>query len=129
MAKLSAILAANTQIATAIETKFAFLPKLSTQLASVASQVPVGPELPAFAVTVLEPPPPNRAGQPLASFFNSTPITGPTVTGLAAPKRQMIPPLDTGGVRQVIPGQTALAETRVSGVAKQVANVFTNSGY
>ena len=53
----------------------------------------------------------------------------PTITVMARGQRQMIPPLDTGGVRKVIPSQTALAETRVSGVAKQVANVFTSSGY
>lgn len=77
MAKFKEILTANTSIPTAIENKFPILPKLSTQMAKVAGQVPDGPELPAMAVKVLEPPPPNGTGQPLAGFFNGPPI-GPS---------------------------------------------------
>lgn len=81
MATLTQILTADLAIPQAIETKFAFLPKLSAQMATVAAKVPAGPDLPGVAVTVLEPPPPNRAGQPLADFFNGPPITGPTMPG------------------------------------------------
>jgi hypothetical protein len=93
MATLGTILTTDVGIATAIETKFPFLPKLSTQLTTIAGKLPVGPDLPGVAVTVLEPPPPNKTGQPLASFFTSAPFTGPT--GLPA----------GGGAQRVIPIQ------------------------
>ncbi len=82
MATLRDVLTANTSIAQAIETKFPMLPKLSVQMTTVAGQVPLGPEIPAVAITVLQPPPPNKTGQPLADFFNGPPITGPTLPGL-----------------------------------------------
>ncbi len=85
MATLAQILNANASIPRAIENKFAFLPKVSTQLAMVATKVPTGPDIPAVAVTVLQPPPPNKAGQPLASFFNSKPITVPGMPGTSTP--------------------------------------------
>jgi len=83
MAKLSVILTADVAIAQAIEKKFAFLPKLSTELATIAGKLPAGPDIPAVVVTVLEPPPPNKSGQPLASFFNSAPIQWPGTGGPA----------------------------------------------
>lgn len=79
MATLAAVLTADLAIPKAIETKFAFLPKLSDQMAVVANQLPAGPDIPGVVVTVLQPPAPNVEGQPLASFFNSEPITGPTL--------------------------------------------------
>lgn len=65
----------------------------------------------------------------LASIESKLPKWHPTPPPLPitmAGRRKMI--TDTGGVREVTPSQTAL-QTRVSGVAKQVANVFTSSGY
>lgn len=50
----------------------------------------------------------------------------PLPANLAAPKRQMIIPVE--GVREVVPSQTSL-QNRASGVSKQVANVYTSSGY
>jgi hypothetical protein len=55
----------------------------------------------------------------------------PLPTNLAGSgSRRIYPPArEVIGVREVIPNQTALVENRTSGVAKQVANVYTSSGY
>jgi hypothetical protein len=82
MAKFGEVLAANTSIPSAIERKFAFLPKLSKPMADLAMRVPPGPDLPDMVVKVLEPPPPNKEGQPLAGFLNSAPITGPKLPAM-----------------------------------------------
>ena len=78
MTTLNTILKTNVAIPMAVEKKFPMLPKLSTQMTTIAGKVPAGPNLPGIAVTVLEPPAPNQTGQPLANFFNSAPVTIPT---------------------------------------------------
>jgi hypothetical protein len=90
MAKLKDIMNTNLAIPQAIETKFGFLPKLSGQFAKVNGRIPEGPDIPGVAVTVLEPPAPNSAGQPLASFFNSAPITGPGSLSLPDGSRRRV---------------------------------------
>lgn len=97
MSKLADILNTNLAIPAAIEGKFTFLPKLSTQMGKVATQVPAGPDIPAMAVTILEPPPPNKTGQPLASFFAAT---TPTTTGVRA--RLPLSPPTPGAVRATV---------------------------
>ena len=79
-ATLATILNADLAVPQAIETKFPMLPKLSKQLSTLNSKLPAGPTLPTFAVTALEPPPPNKAGQPLANFFNGAPVKNPLQT-------------------------------------------------
>lgn len=96
MSKLQDILNTNLAIPGAIEGKFTFLPKISQQMAKVAVQVPAGPDLPAMAVTILEPPPPNKTGQPLAKFFQGAAIT--TTTGAKLP----LSPPTPGAVRATV---------------------------
>ncbi len=121
MAKLTSILTADLAIPLAVEKKFPMLPKLSTQLTTIAGKVPAGPDLPGVAVTVLEPPPPNKTGQPLANFFNSAPFTGPVSSAL--PPRSVIPlparPAIITGLEVQIPANTA----------KQVRPVYTGTGF
>ena len=95
MSKLADVLNTNLAIPAAIEGKFTFLPKLSTQMAKVAGQVPAGPDIPAMAVTILEPPPPNKTGQPLASFFAAA---TPTTTGQRLP----LSPPTPGAIRATV---------------------------
>ena len=90
MTTLQTILTADTAIPAAFETKFPMLPKLSKQLVKIAAKVPVGPNLPGIVATVTEPPAPTKSGQPLANFFNGTPITGPNL-GSAAPAAAVAP--------------------------------------
>ena len=90
-ATLGTILNADLAVPQAIETKFPMLPKLSKQLSTLNGKIPAGPTLPAFAVTALEPPPPNKTGQPLANFFNGTPVKNPLQTSSPFTPRQTIP--------------------------------------
>jgi hypothetical protein len=92
-ATLATILNADLAVPQAIETKFPMLPKLSKQLSTLNSKLPAGPTLPAFAVTALEPPPPNKAGQPLANFFNGTPVSNPLQTSSPFVPQRQRPPL------------------------------------
>ncbi len=122
MAKLTNILTADLAIPLAVETKFPMLPKLSKQLTTIAGKVPAGPDLPGMVVTVLEPPPPNKTGQPLATFFSGTPFTGPVSSALP-PRPIVIPlparPVTITGLEVQIPANTA----------KQVRPVYTGTGF
>jgi hypothetical protein len=95
MAKLSDVMNTNLAIPQAIETKFGFLPKISSHLSTLNGKIPAGPDIPGVAVTVLEPPAPNKTGQPLAGFFNSTPIKGPgalALPGSGSPRLLVVEP-------------------------------------
>ncbi len=121
MARLADILNADLSIPQAVETKFPVLPKLSAQLTKINAKVPAGPDLPGMVVTVLEPPAPNKTGQPLATFFSGTPFTGPVSSAL--PPRSVIPlparPAIITGLEVQIPANTA----------KQVRPVYTGTGF
>lgn len=81
MTDFTDVLAANTSIPNAFEKKFPMLPKLSKRMRTFADKLPNGPQIPGVAVTVLEPPAPDKTGQPLAGFFNGPPLKGPALPG------------------------------------------------
>jgi hypothetical protein len=99
---------------------------LSITMASAESNLPASTRAPLANART-------KVSSFLASFEAKLPTWHPKLptlpTTLAGrPKRQLIPQ-DTGGVREVVPGQTSLQSNRVSGVAKQVTNVYTSSGF
>jgi hypothetical protein len=98
---------------------------LSITMASAESNLPASARTPLATART-------KVSNFLATFEAKLPTWHPKLptlpTTLAAPRRQIIPPQDTGGVRKVIPSGTSL-QSRVSGVAKQVATVYTSSGY